>query len=111
MKFEAGKTYKTRGGDDAYIYAVDAPGPYPIHGRVLGHEEGWARDGQYFAGSRLSDHLDLTLPAPPRISQTVWVNVHKDSLIIYTSKSHANLTDPDFTIRHAVPCRLEEIVE
>lgn len=34
MKFEAGKTYKTRGGEEAFIYCVDAPGACPIHGRI-----------------------------------------------------------------------------
>jgi len=109
MKFEAGKTYKTRGGKDAFIYAVDAPGDDPIHGRVGDTVRSWRNDGRYL--QRCEDDYDLIPPEPPRISQTVWVNVHKDSLIIYTSNSHANLTDPDFTIRHAVPCRLEEIVE
>jgi len=109
MKIEAGKTYKTRGGKDAFVYCVDAPGEYPIHGRVDNLFRCWTANGKWI--NHVEDDNDLMPPAPPRISQTVWVNVHKDGLIIYTSKSHANLTDPVFTIRHAVPCRLEEIVE
>ena len=110
MKFEAGKTYKTRCGSSAIIYCVDADGDFPIHGAIDGRSEDWDESGNYY-GDGTHCTLDLMPPAPPRISQTVWVNVHKDGIVVCFTRDAANLTDPDFTIRHAVPCRLEEIVE
>lgn len=43
--FEPGKIYKTRGGEDALIYCVDAPGEYPVHGRVGGYSKSWTLEG------------------------------------------------------------------
>jgi len=49
MKIEAGKFYKTRGGEKVRIYAVDGAGVFSIHGAVLERESwvvtSWNEDG------------------------------------------------------------------
>jgi hypothetical protein len=57
MKFEPGKTYKTRSGDDALIYCVDAPGDEPIHGRIGQHIMAWPASGEWAVGPEYK--LDL----------------------------------------------------
>ena len=111
MKFEAGKTYKTRGGEDAYIYAVDAPGPYPIHGRIGEDIRAWKRDGSHI-DKNVERICDLMPPAPPRVSRLAWANVDKDGNIgMYYTEAGAKEWAHDRIARLAVPCRLEEIVE
>lgn len=41
MKIEAGKFYKTRDGQKARVYALDACGDYPVHGAVLCNDGMW----------------------------------------------------------------------
>ena len=54
MKIEAGKFYKTRGGNKARVYATDGGEGYPIHGAVSmpagGHWRSatWSDDGLYY---------------------------------------------------------------
>ncbi len=54
MKFQAGKTYRTRDGREARVYATDGKGLCPIHGAIRfqdgwsAHE--WARGGEDFRG-------------------------------------------------------------
>lgn len=57
MKIEAGKYYKTRAGDKAYIYETSLPGlGYSIHGRVESEAFGISLRGWYSDGSLYGDH-------------------------------------------------------
>ena len=109
MKFEAGKTYKTRSGEEAFIYCVDAPGLTPIHGRICDTPYAWAESGNSVAVC--SHRHDLIAPEPERISQTFWVNVNTPNKhVIYTTKQWAEYYAGNDTLRIAVPCLLTEIV-
>ena len=45
--FIAGQTYKTRDGREALIYCTDAPGDYPVHGRVGKCMRWWTLAGRH----------------------------------------------------------------
>ena len=53
--FEAGKTYKTRCGFEARVYATDGKGTYTIHGALFDGEgwnpDVWKTDGRFCAFS------------------------------------------------------------
>jgi hypothetical protein len=113
--FEPGKIYKTRGGEDALIYCVDAPGNFPVHGRVGAFLLQWAKDGNYWAKEPRGHHShDLIAPAPKCISRTVWVNVYENGTVFCETASEAHdviACHIGKKLRIAVPCRLEEIGE
>jgi hypothetical protein len=109
MKFEPGKSYKTRGGEDALIYCVDAPGLTPIHGRVGPVMLCWTESGMI---ASLTNHdFDLVAPEPGRISRVGFINIHKDgSLWFYRGGETADEKwNSSYFSRVAVPCRIEEI--
>ena len=58
---EAGKTYKTRGGEEAVIYATDGVGNHPIHGAISGRMHTWMLDGRYSTIPMAVSELDLVL--------------------------------------------------
>ena len=110
MKFEAGKTYKTRCGEDAFIYCVDAPGLMPIHGRIGATLYGWTEGGRIL--SVCSHPGDLIAPEPERISRMVWATVYEnDHNRVHSSKENSELYATKDALRIAVPCLLTEIVE
>jgi hypothetical protein len=113
MKFEPGKSYKTRGGEDALIYCVDAPGLTPIHGRVHGRFGAdmhcWTESGMI--ASVTNHDFDLIAPEPGRISRVGFINIHKDGSICFYRGGEASEEKWNFSdfSRVAVPCRIEEI--
>ncbi|HMD53823.1 MAG TPA: hypothetical protein VKJ65_04655 [Phycisphaerae bacterium] len=110
MKFEAGKTYKTRGGEEAFIYCVDAPGALPIHGRIGAALYSWTEGGNIL--SVCSHQDDLIAPEPERISRMVWVNIHKnnDSYYYFSQDEARSCSGHPGSKRIAVPCLITEIV-
>ena len=64
------KTYKTRGGREVRIYAVDGCAPYPIHGAInvdgkwIG--SAWKVDGGYLTSTQQQDKADL-IEVKPRM--------------------------------------------
>lgn len=66
--FEAGKTYPTRDGREAFIYCTDAPGCRPIHGRIGGMAASWDKNGRNFYKSPMN--IDILLPALDRAPMT-----------------------------------------
>jgi len=111
MKFEPGKTYKTRCGEDALIYCVDAPGALPIHGRIGATLYCWTEGGHIL--SICSHKDDLIPPEPARISCIAYVNDYgKDGIVVHNAEESARMTGIyGKAARIAVPCRLEEIVK
>jgi hypothetical protein len=75
MAIELDKQYKTRGGRDVRIYAVDGGGGYPVHGSYnIGagwQTAAWTTEG-FFANVH---ELDL-VAVKPRIQRTYWVNIY-----------------------------------
>ena len=109
MKFKAGKTYRTSGGEEAFIYCVDAPGALPIHGRIGTELFSWTESGLVVSAE--THYLDLIAPEQERISQKVWVNIYKDSPLFchLTERMAIKMVSSDCD-RVAVPCLLTEIV-
>jgi hypothetical protein len=66
MPFEAGKTYHTRNGDVARIYATDGEQPYPLHGAIQGVSgweiNTWTLMGRFYHGKESISGHDLILP-------------------------------------------------
>ena len=54
MKFEVGKTYKTRGGSEARVYATDGKDNYPVHG-AMNNGDGWEYAGWTSKGGWFDD--------------------------------------------------------
>lgn len=107
MKFEPNKTYKTRSGEEAFIYCVDAPGACPIHGRIGNDMIRWTE-----SGNMISTHkhpYDLISPEPWRISRIVYVNDYKEGIVSHNTEESARSAACGRPARTAVPCRLEEI--
>jgi hypothetical protein len=110
MKFEAGKTYKTRGGEEAFIYCVDAPGACPIHGRIENDMVRWTESGNMIASHKHS--YDLIAPESERISRKVWVSVYEnDPPCVHSTKENAERYARKDALRIGVPCFLTEITE
>ena len=67
MPWFANTKYMNNTGDTVILYAVDVPGPYPIHGRIVGRQAdmptAWDAKGRW-SGSKnsasKSHELDLT---------------------------------------------------
>jgi hypothetical protein len=64
------KEYKTRGGHDVVLYCDDAPGAYPVHGRVMrdsGYNvETWTATGRHYDDDEETDmDLVLAVETPP----------------------------------------------
>jgi hypothetical protein len=107
MKFEPNKTYKTRSGEEAFIYCVDAPGALPIHGRIGMALYSWTVGGNII--SICSHKDDLIAPEPERISRIVYVNDYKGAGIIVHKTEESARSAWGRPARTAIPCRLEEI--
>ncbi|WP_374633984.1 hypothetical protein [Ferrovibrio sp.] len=89
----------TRDGCKVVLYCVDAPGEWPVHGRI---EEApgpscWRRDGTYQT-TETKNNCDL-IQAPRRFKYERWVNVYADGSTPI-SKTRA---DADWA---ASPCRI-----
>lgn len=82
----------TRDGRKVTLYCVDAPGEWPVHGRVEGtyQPSSWGLNGCVFCGSHSS--RDLIQP-PRRFKYEGWVNVYADmgGSILYPTQEDASL--------------------
>jgi len=107
---ELGKQYKTKGGREVRIYAVDGGGRFPVHGAVklndgTWRQEEWTPTGSYNGekdGHSLPNAHDLIV-VRPRIQREVWVNVfrHDDGAEFFEaceSKANADLIASDARI-------------
>ncbi len=107
--------HTTRDGRKVTIYCTDAPGDYPIHGRIehRGDPVSWRFDGEYDGGSSPLDLINAPAPVE-RIDQTVFVNVWRANKTYHTTQRQAEDAIGDIGVipdRTAVRCRLVEIVE
>ena len=97
------KTYKTRGGREVRIYAVDGCAPYPIHGAInvdgkwIG--SAWKVDGGYLTSTQQQDKADL-IEVKPRIKREVWVNVYPNGEDVYRSQEQADV----FAMNNRIAC-------
>lgn len=66
------KAYQTSDGRSVTLYCTDAPGPYPVHGRVSSPDgnsvKSWKADGRYLVEGRQSQ-LDLVELVPTQRSR------------------------------------------
>lgn len=95
MAIELGKTYRTRDGREAIVYATNGAGDYPVHGAHMTvdgwHIAVWTADGFQFL-SRNQHDLDL-IEVKPRIKRELWVNLYPSKscvMIGYETKDQAD---------------------
>jgi hypothetical protein len=74
------KEYRTRDGKEVRLYAVNASGPFPVHGAIRATDGywfvyGWTADGKGRIDSR-NHEWDL-VEEPARVRTTAWVSVYK----------------------------------
>lgn len=111
--FAADNTYKTRAGELAFIYCTNAPGPWPIHGRLGNSIACWAANGSYWGNSSVNGATgrDLVRPALPPIRIQWWCNVYPSTAYTYSTEEAARYNATAGALRIAVPCEMHEIVE
>jgi hypothetical protein len=70
------KKYRTRGGNEVRIYAVDGDEPRPVHG-AFKSPTGWVVSCWRQDGTQLDfgGHYDL-IEVKPRIQRTVWLALY-----------------------------------
>ena len=87
------KKYVTRDGREVRIYATDGGLPHTIHGavqRLLGE---WIAHSWYPSGkSGYTESAFGLIEVKPRHKRTVWLNVYKDIVCAYMSKSDAAMS-------------------
>lgn len=73
-QLDLNKPIRTRDGREVVIYCTDAPGDYPIHGRVEGEDSprGWTLTGAWNIFANISSDL-INVPEPVE----VWVNIYR----------------------------------
>lgn len=78
-KIELGKTYRTRDGKEARVYATDHGTDVPIVGAIKIRGE-WRVCRWFDTGlvSRLGENNVDLIEVKPRIKREVWVNVYRD---------------------------------
>jgi len=80
----------TRDGLKVVLYCVDAPGQYPVHGRIEGAHlsSSWGVRGNVQPGSHPHNNL---IQLPRRFKYERWVNVYKDESFsgYHTTKEEA----------------------
>lgn len=83
----------TRDGRKVVLYCVDAPGEWPVHGRIDGKQTPttWKNNGGYYENV-YGTLLDLIQP-PRRFKYERWVNVYANPILgfHYTTKESADL--------------------
>ena len=111
--FKPGQVYKTQDGREMLIYCNDAPGDFPIHGRI-----GQAVAARTAGGSVRTDGAgspgDLMPPAPPRIREKVYMNTYRNGrgqTLWPTAEQAARFACRDGDALRIVPCMLIEIVD
>ena len=72
------KPVQTRDGCKVTIYCTDAPGWYPVHGRIEGEErpDAWKWDGSLYAYP--GSPGDLINVPPKMVRVDCWINVYPD---------------------------------
>ncbi len=98
---ELGKQYKTRGGCEARVYAVDADGSHSVHGAIKRNGiwaiTAWSKEGQWSINNSINDLIEVK----PRIQREVWVNVYPNG----TSRSFEEKRFADECVMdHRIAC-------
>jgi len=80
MRIEMGKQYRTRGGYEVRIYAIDCGEVQHVHGAFY-KEKGWASTSWNSDGSWVDTGIhDLDLiEVKPRIQFERWCNIYRDN--------------------------------
>ena len=84
LKIEAGKYYRTRGGDKAWmgcdIRTGGYGGIYPFIGVVGGYRQSWASDGSSIYGEQSPFDIIAEWKEPKRIKGwvNIWDRMHED---------------------------------
>lgn len=86
------KPVTTRDGRKVTLYCIDAPGEYPVHGRI----EDWLPDAWRFDGANGSDCPATFDLIQPKVKHTItgWVNVHTDGSVSRLYNSPLSALNP-----------------
>lgn len=82
LKLEAGKKYRTRGGDEVEVLRTDLKGTMPVVGVVTFASDGrqagetWYSNGESYLSVNGTGSLDLISEIKPK--RVVWLNVYSD---------------------------------
>ena len=91
------KTYRTRDGREARIYAVDGDEPKCVHGAIRIDHQGWCSiawdENGFFAMGK--HDLDL-IEVKPRYQRTLWMNMY---LNYPDMRGHKNEAEADQAAR------------
>lgn len=94
LKIEAGKKYRTRGGDEVEILRTDVRHERPVAGVITYPDSSqivtdWCVDGHYWRGDRECEH-DLISEIKPKC--VVWLNVYPEDIFgnAYNSRVEAD---------------------
>lgn len=100
------KQYRTRGGREVRIYAVDGDAPYIVHGAVKypcgWNPASWTATGAYDVDNENFDVTDL-IEVKPRIQREVWVNVFEHACAIHDTQDKAAYFDKNGP-SHRIAC-------
>jgi len=98
----------TRDGREVVIYCTDAPGGWPIHGRISVTPRAWLANGQLWP--RPGHESDLQ--NIPKVHE-VWVNLYADRTVtIYHSRLSADAAPGGAVASaHRIACKRIEITE
>ena len=84
------KKYRTRGGNEVRIYAVDGDEPRPVHGAVKSQTgwivSHWPQDGIQSSYEGSNDLVEVK----PRIKRTMWVNLFPNATTTYLHRLDAD---------------------
>jgi len=84
------KKYRTRGGREVRIYAVDGDEPRPVHGAVKSQTgwivSHWPKDGIQSSYEGSNDLIEVK----PRIQRTLWVNVYSNGFAGWVDRKTAD---------------------
>jgi len=89
----------TRDGKKVTLYCVDAPGEWPIHGRIegMGSPLAWMASGRALPQYEIAQDLIQPPPPPKPFKHEFWMNVYPDHVVGRhdTRKSADALAQPD----------------
>ena len=89
LKIEAGRKYRTRGGDEVEILRTDVRHERPVAGVITYPDSSqivtdWCVDGHYWRGDRECEHDLISEIKPKRV---VWLNVYWGDVFLYMHSS------------------------
>lgn len=81
------KPVETKDGHEVEVYSTDNGGDYPVHIKYKNDDGFWYPDSRTLDGKAYKSSNDLKDLIQKKEKKTLWVNVYKDGLRLYTGLS------------------------